>query len=149
MYWMDAAGLYTAEPSTQKLQKAPEINALTLRTTFVISRSCVRVTLLAPRRVPDDAERRLSGTFLRPKVQTKRRVKPLDPNRDPNADRSEKHGTALDMRQMSCTVCFGDVYPILCCPSTCEVMKPPILFAASFCIALVAWQYVFSVKPAE
>ena len=67
MYWMDAAGLYTAEPSTQKLQKAPEINALTLRPTFVISRSCVRVTLPAPCRVPDDTERNSSGIFLYPK----------------------------------------------------------------------------------
>ncbi len=89
------------------------------------------------------------GLFLHLKVQTKQRAKPLDPNRDPNADRSEKHGTAPDLRQMSCTVCFDDVYPIPCCPSTCEVMKPPILFAASFCIALVAWQYVFNVKSAE
>ena len=149
MYWMDAAGLYTAEPSTQKLQKAPEINALTLRPTFVISRSCVRVTLLAPRRVPNEAERRSFGTFLHPKVQTAQREKPLDPSRDPNADRRGKHGIAPDLRQMSCTVCFDDVYPIPCCPSTCEVMKPPILFAASFCIALVAWQYVFNVKSAE
>ena len=82
------------------------------------------------------------------KVQTKRRAKPLDPNRAPNADRSEKHGIAPDPRQMSCTVCFDDVYPIPCCHSTC-VMKPPILFTVSFCIALVAWQYVFNVKPAE
>ena len=91
MYWMDAAGLYTAEPSTQKLRKAPEINTLTFRPTFVISRSGVRVTLLAPRRVPNEAERRSFGTFLHPKVQTAQREKPLDPSRDPNADRRGKH----------------------------------------------------------
>ena len=48
MYWMDAAGLYTVEPPTQKLQKAPEINALMLRPTFVISRSGVRIRPPAP-----------------------------------------------------------------------------------------------------
>ena len=48
MYWMDAAGLYTAEPPTRKLRKVPEINALMLRPTFVISRSGVRIHLPPP-----------------------------------------------------------------------------------------------------
>ena len=48
MYWMDAAGLYTDEPSTQKLRKAPEINALKFRPTCVISRSGVRIRPPAP-----------------------------------------------------------------------------------------------------
>ena len=48
MYWMDAAGLYTDEPPTRKLQKAPEINSLMLRPTFVISRSGVRIRPPAP-----------------------------------------------------------------------------------------------------
>ena len=48
MYWMDAAGLYTAEPPTRKLRKVPEINALMLRLTFVISRSGVRIRPPAP-----------------------------------------------------------------------------------------------------
>ena len=45
---MDAAGLYTVKPPTRKLQKAPEINALMLRPTFVISRSGVRIRPPAP-----------------------------------------------------------------------------------------------------
>ena len=48
MYWMDAAGLYTPEPPTRKLQKAPEINTLTALPTFVISRSGVRIRPPAP-----------------------------------------------------------------------------------------------------
>ena len=48
MYWMDAAGLYTAEPPTRKLRKVPEINALMLRLTIVISRSGVRIRPPAP-----------------------------------------------------------------------------------------------------
>ncbi len=48
MYWMDAAGLYTDEPPTRKLQKEPEINSLMLRPTFVISRSGVRIRPPAP-----------------------------------------------------------------------------------------------------
>ena len=48
MYWMDAAGLYTVEPPTRKLRKVPEINALMLRPTFVISRSGVRIRPPAP-----------------------------------------------------------------------------------------------------
>ena len=48
MYWMDVAGLYTVESPTRKLQKAPEINALMLRPTFVISRSGVRIRPPAP-----------------------------------------------------------------------------------------------------
>ena len=51
MFWMDAAGLYTAEPSTRKLRKAPEINVLMLRPTFVISRSGVRIRPPAPTQV--------------------------------------------------------------------------------------------------
>ena len=51
MYWMDAAGLYTAEPPTRKLRKVPEINALTFRPTFVISRSGVRIRPPAPTQV--------------------------------------------------------------------------------------------------
>ena len=51
MYWMDAAGLYTAEPPTRKLRKVPEINALMLRLTFVISRSGVRIRPPAPTQV--------------------------------------------------------------------------------------------------
>ena len=51
MFWMDAAGLYTAEPSTRKLRKAPEINALTALPTFVISRSGVRIRPPAPTQV--------------------------------------------------------------------------------------------------
>ena len=43
MYWMDAAGLYTAEPPTRKRQKVLKINALMLQSTFVISRSVVRI----------------------------------------------------------------------------------------------------------
>ena len=48
MYWMDVAGLYTVESPTRKLQKAPEINSLMLRPTFVISRSGVRIRPPAP-----------------------------------------------------------------------------------------------------
>ena len=48
MYWMDAEGLYTVEPPTRKLRKAPEINTLTFRPTFVISRSGVRIHLPPP-----------------------------------------------------------------------------------------------------
>ena len=51
MYWMDAAGLYTVEPPTRKLQKAPKINSLMLRPTFVISRSGVRIRPPAPTQV--------------------------------------------------------------------------------------------------
>ena len=43
--------MYTAEPPTQKLRKAPKINALTLRPTFVISRSGVRIRPPAPTQV--------------------------------------------------------------------------------------------------
>ena len=45
---MDAAGSYTAGPPTRKLRKTPEINALMLRPTFVISRSGVRIRPPAP-----------------------------------------------------------------------------------------------------
>ena len=45
---MDVAGLYTVESPTRKLQKAPEINSLMLRPTFVISRSGVRIRPPAP-----------------------------------------------------------------------------------------------------
>ena len=45
---MDPIGLYTGEPPTRKLRKAPEINALTLWPTFVISRSGVRIRPPAP-----------------------------------------------------------------------------------------------------
>ena len=31
----------------------------------------------------------------------------------------------------------------------CADMNPPNFLAASACISLVAWQYAFSVKPAE
>ena len=48
MYWMDATGLYTAEPQTRKLQQAPEINTLAALPTFVISRSGVRIRPPAP-----------------------------------------------------------------------------------------------------
>ena len=58
MYWMDAAGLYTVEPPTRKLRKAPEINALMLRPTFVISRSGVRIRPPAP---PQSAKREYGG----------------------------------------------------------------------------------------
>ena len=48
---MDVAGLYTVESPTRKLQKAPEINSLMLRPTFVISRSGVRIRPPAPTQV--------------------------------------------------------------------------------------------------
>ena len=48
---MDAAGLYAAELPTRKLRKAPEINTLTFRPTFVISRSGVRIRPPAPTQV--------------------------------------------------------------------------------------------------
>ena len=51
MYWMDAAGSYTAGPPTRKRRKTPEINALMLRPTFVISRSGVRIRPPAPTQV--------------------------------------------------------------------------------------------------
>ena len=51
MYWMDATELYAAESPIQKRQKAPEINALMLRPTFVISRSGVRIRPPAPTQV--------------------------------------------------------------------------------------------------
>ena len=66
----------------------------------------------------------------------------VDPNRDPNADRSGKHRTVF----ARCFPYLGvSFYPILVCTD----MNPPIFLAASACISLVAWQYVFSVKPAE
>ena len=51
MYWMDATGSYTAGPPTRKLRKTPEINTLTFRPTFVISRSGVRIRPPAPTHV--------------------------------------------------------------------------------------------------
>ena len=51
MDWMDGTGLICFFPTTQKLRKAPEINALTALPTFVISRSGVRIRPPAPTRV--------------------------------------------------------------------------------------------------
>ena len=65
-----------------------------------------------------------------------------DPNRDPNADRSGKHRTDSARCFPYLGVFF---YPI----PVCADMNPPIFLAASACMSLVAWQYVFSVKPAE
>ena len=66
----------------------------------------------------------------------------VDPNDDPNAYRSGKHRTVF----ARCFLSYeGPFYPI----PVCADMNPPIFLAASACISLVAWQYVFSVNPAE
>ena len=55
----------------------------------------------------------------------------VDPNRDPNADRSGKHRTVF----ARCFPYLGvSFYPILVCTD----MNPPIFLAASACISLVA-----------
>ena len=165
MYWMDVAGLYTDEPSTQKLRKAPEINTLTALPTFVISRSGVRIRPPAPTQVnmgefqsgqmgqtvnllampsvvrihlppPNKrgilmdvsfiwrenrggfeprALRNVPGARFNPRRPARRQANPpyllpaytldsrarrslenaVDPNRDPNADRSGKHRTVF------------------------------------------------------
>ena len=48
---MDVTGSYTVGPPTRKLRKTPEINTLTFRPTFVISRSGVRIRPPAPTQV--------------------------------------------------------------------------------------------------
>ena len=166
MYWMDAAGLYTAAPPpTRKLRKAPEINTLTFRPTFVISRSGVRIRPPAPTQVnmgefqsgqmgqtvnllampsvvrihlppPNKRDIRMDVSFIwrenrggfepralrnvpgarfNPRWPARRQANPpyllpaytltlcarkspkiaVDPNRDPNADRSGKHRTVF------------------------------------------------------
>ena len=165
MYWMDATGSYTAGPPTRKLRKTPEINTLTFRPTFVISRSGVRIRPPAPTQVnmgefqsgqmgqtvnllampsvvrihlppPNKrgirmdvsfiwrenrggfeprALRNVPGARFNPRRPARRQANPpyllpaytlhsrarrslensVDPNRDPNADRREKHRTVF------------------------------------------------------
>ena len=73
MYWMDAAGLYTAEPPTRKLRKVPEINALKFRPTFVISRAGVQIRPPAPTQLNMEAIKRQGARtdLTSPKISAK------------------------------------------------------------------------------